>query len=202
MAALRVVLLGLPGAGKGTQARRLAEHYGIVHISTGEMLRDPAGAAASVGPQARASIDAGELLADQVVIDLVAERLARDDVIQRGFVLDGFPRTLAQADALAELLAPDGLDVAVQLEVPLELVLDRLAGRRSASGAASRRDDAEAVVVRRLARHEDEVGRVAGWFAERGMLVAVDGAGQVEAVTERIRLAVDAARRERAEAAD
>ncbi len=201
MAPPRVVLLGLPGAGKGTQARRLVEHYGIVHISTGEMLRDPAGAAA-VSPQARASIDAGELLADQVMIDLVAERLARDDVSERGFVLDGFPRTLTQAGALAELLAPDGLDVAVHLEVPPDVVLARLAGRRQAAGAAARRDDAEAVVARRLARHQDVVERVAGWFAERGMLVTVDGAGPVEEVTERIRLAIDAARRRRAPAAD
>ena len=193
MGALRLVLLGRPGAGKGTQAERLAEHYGIVHVSTGAMLRDPAGLAAQVGSAARASIDAGELLADAVVIELVAERLGAEDVVTRGFVLDGFPRTVAQAEALARMLAPGGVDLAIELDVSSDVVVGRLAGRRLAAGAASRADDADGVVERRLVRHDGEAGAVARWFAERGRLVTVDGIGPVEEVAERIVAVVELA---------
>lgn len=187
------MLLGRPGAGKGTQARQLSEIYGVVHISTGDMLRDPAGSVAALGSEARAAIDAGELLADDLVIALVAGRMAQDDVVERGFVLDGFPRTAAQADALATMLDPETVDVAIDLEVPPEVVQARLVGRRLAAGEASRRDDAEEVVGRRLGRYEAEAATVAEWFARRGLLVVVDGIGTTEEVTARLRAVVDAA---------
>ena len=193
MAGPRLVLLGRPGAGKGTQARLLAEHYGVVHVSTGDMLRDPQGTVAAEGSEARAAIDAGDLLADEAVIAMVAERMAGDDLPTRGFVLDGFPRTEAQAEALADLLAPEGVDVAVELRVPSEVVLARLAGRRQAAGAAARRDDDDGVVARRLARHDADAAPVAAWFADRGLLVTVDGVGSTEEVTARILSAVEAA---------
>ncbi len=188
----RLVLLGRPGAGKGTQASLLSEIYGVVHISTGDMLRDPSGSVAALGSEARAAIDAGELLADDLVIALVAGRMAQDDVVERGFVLDGFPRTPAQADALAAMLAPETVDVAIDLEVAPEVVQSRLVGRRLAAGEASRRDDAEEVVERRLARYEAEAAAVAEWFARRGLLVVVDGLGTTEEVTARLRAVVDA----------
>ena len=193
MAGPRLVLLGRPGAGKGTQARLLAEHYGVVHVSTGDMLRDPEGTVAAEGSDARAAIDAGDLLADEAVIAMVAERMARDDLPERGFVLDGFPRTEAQVEALADLLAPAGVDVAVDLQVPSDVVLARLAGRRQAAGAAARRDDDDGVAARRLARHDADAAPVAAWFADRGLLVSVDGVGSTDEVTARILSAVDAA---------
>ncbi len=185
------MVLGRPGAGKGTQCQLLARHYQLPHISTGEMLR--ALADTEVGRRAQGSIDAGELLADEVMVEMVAERLAKDDAAA-GFLLDGFPRTLPQADALPELIRPATIDVAVHLEVPTEVVTARLAGRRAgAESGRQRLDDADEVVARRLQLYEAETAPVVGWFTDQGLLATVDGLAPLDEVTARLTAVVDQA---------
>ena len=131
MGAPRLVLLGKQGAGKGTQGKRLAEHYSIPHLSTGEMFRAQAAAGTAFGLEAKRYMDEGDLVPDDVVIGVIEECLAPGGPLSDGFVLDGFPRTLPQARELDRLLDGDPIDAAVNLEVPTEIVLDRLAGRRT-----------------------------------------------------------------------
>src|ERR1700704_4242615 len=126
----RLVLLGKQGAGKGTRAARLAEHYGIAHVSTGDLLRAAAAAGTPAGKEAEQYMNRGELVPDDLVLRIVEERFAEDGLADQGFVLDGFPRTLAQAEKLEEILAGHPLDVVINLHVPTEIVLDRIAGRR------------------------------------------------------------------------
>ena len=133
----RLVVLGKQGAGKGTQCVRLARHYVIPHISTGDMFRAAVKGGTEFGRKAKEFMDAGELVPDDVVIGVVRERLAQDDTKERGFCLDGFPRTVVQAEALEELLAPRGLDLVLDLEAPPDVVLRRLAWRRAARRANS-----------------------------------------------------------------
>ncbi|MGO9911994.1 MAG: adenylate kinase family protein, partial [Acidimicrobiales bacterium] len=127
----RLVVLGKQGAGKGTQCVRLSHHYVIPHISTGDMLRSAVKLKTALGLEAGRLMDAGELIPDEIVLKMVGERLDQDDTRTRGFVLDGFPRTVAQAQGLDELLHPAELDLAIDVEVPTELVLTRLASRRT-----------------------------------------------------------------------
>ncbi|MGI9119404.1 MAG: adenylate kinase [Acidimicrobiales bacterium] len=188
----RLVVLGRPGAGKGTQCQRLARHYQLPHVSTGEMLRALAGT--DVGRRARDSIDAGDLLADDVMVEMVAERLGHDDVRRVGFLLDGFPRTLPQAEALPGLIEPATIDVAIHVEVAPVVVAARLAGRLAGSQEQQRRrDDADDVVARRLQLYEAETAPVVGWFADQGLLATVDGLAPVEEVTARLMEVVDQA---------
>src|SRR2546423_8179870 len=127
---VRLLVLGKQGAGKGTQAARIAEHYGAPHISTGDIFRDAAATGTPFGVKAKEYMTRGELVPDEVVIGVVAERLAKEDVVDHGFILDGFPRTKVQAEALQQLLGPDGLDAAVDIDVPTEVVIERISGRR------------------------------------------------------------------------
>src|SRR5205807_1505182 len=127
---VRLLVLGKQGAGKGTQAVRIARHYGVPHISTGDMFRAAAAARTPFGLKAQEFMKRGELVPDDVVIGVVAERLAKDDAVDDGFVLDGFPRTRVQAEELQRLLGPGGLDAAVDIDVPTGIVLDRISGRR------------------------------------------------------------------------
>ena len=127
---VRLLVLGKQGAGKGTQAVRIAEHFGAPHISTGDMFRAAVAAGTPFGLKAQEFMKRGELVPDDVVIGVVAERLAKDDAIENGFVLDGFPRTRVQAEELQRLLGPGGLDAAVDIDVPTDIVLDRISGRR------------------------------------------------------------------------
>ena len=126
----RLVLLGRQGAGKGTQCTRLSRHYVVPHISTGDILRAAVREGTEFGKKAKELMDAGELLPDDVIVGIIDERLDRDDTRARGFILDGFPRTTTQAEELLRITAPRGIDVAVNLEVPRETVLHRLASRR------------------------------------------------------------------------
>jgi len=208
-APLRIALLGRQGAGKGTQATRISHHFAIVHIATGDMLRAAVRAGTPFGEKAKAYIDRGELVPDAVIIGVVSERLAEPDAARRGFVLDGFPRTIAQAEALDALLAPARLDVVVDLEVPEWLVVERLASRRvcSVCGAnysttlqprvdwtcdvcggevVQRSDDTEEAIRRRLAAYEEQTTPLIAYYREQGVLEVVDGVGEPDEVHERI----------------
>lgn len=191
----RVIVLGRPGAGKGTQCARLSRHYCVPHISTGEILRAAVRDGAAVAAQATAEMNAGNLLPDDVMVEMVQHRLGADDA-REGFVLDGFPRTVPQAEALLELTAPRGVDVTVELQVATEVALARLAERFAVAAEKRRSDDAEAVAARRLRMHDDQAAPVAAWFAGRGLLVAVDGVGPPDEVTARLLEVVDQARAE------
>jgi adenylate kinase len=219
--AVRLVLLGRPGAGKGTQSARLARHYGIPHVSTGEILRAAVRDETEVGARARRYMEAGELLPDDVVVAIVAERLAADSDVIGGFLLDGFPRTVAQAEALLEVTAPRGVDLVIDLDVPTDVVLGRLAGRRvcercgadfpqSAGGptpndrcprcgaeVAARQDDSDVTIAHRLDVYETQTAPVADWFTRRGLLVRVDGIGEPDEVTARLLRTVERRRQER-----
>jgi adenylate kinase len=218
---VRLVLLGRPGAGKGTQSARLARHYGISHVSTGEILRAAVRDETEVGARARRYMEAGELLPDDVVVAIVADRLAADRDVIGGFLLDGFPRTVPQAEALLEVTAPRGVDVVIDLDVPTDVVLGRLAGRRvcgrcgadfpqSAGGptpddrcprcgaeVGARQDDSDATIARRLDVYEAQTAPVAAWFRRRNLLVRVDGIGEPDEVTARLLRTVEQRRRER-----
>jgi adenylate kinase len=180
---LRIVLLGRQGSGKGTQAARLVEHYDTTHVSTGDMLRAAVAEGTELGLKAKAVMDAGELVSDDIMNGIVAERLAKPDIEKGGVILDGFPRTPAQADALAAIVGPDGLDAAVNLDVPVEVVKERMASR-------GRPDDTPDAIDRRLALYEQETEPLLDWFASRGLLVVVDGLGTEDEVFDRLIAAI------------
>lgn len=195
LAGPRLIVLGRPGAGKGTQCARLSRHYGVPHISTGEILRAAVRDGAAVAAQATAEMGAGNLLPDDVMVEVVTQRLGADDA-REGFILDGFPRTVPQAEALLELTAPRGVDLVVELQVDTEVALARLAERWAVAAEERRSDDADAVAARRLRRHDDQAAPVAAWFARRGLLVTVAGVGPPDEVTERLKAVVDGSRAE------
>ncbi len=184
--AVRLVILGRQGSGKGTQAIRLVDAYGPVHVSTGDMLRAAMAAGTELGRQARALVDAGELVGDDVVNGIVAERLAEADVVERGFLLDGYPRTPDQASALEGFLAEAGtpLDGAVNLDVPVDEVTARMMAR-------GRADDTAEAIRRRLDLYESETAPLLAWFADRGLLEVVDGLGVEDDVFIRLTIAID-----------
>jgi adenylate kinase len=176
--AVRLVLVGPPGAGKGTQAVRLAERLDVPHISTGDLFRANLTANTPLGLAAKRFMDAGELVADEVTVGMVRERLTEDDAV-KGFILDGFPRTVAQADALAEMLhaAGNDLDAVVALEVPEDVLVQRLLGR-------GRADDTEAVIRRRQEIYRDETAPLLEHYGD--LLLTVHAVGEIEEITERV----------------
>ena len=188
MAAMRLVILGRQGSGKSTQSARLVDAYGIVHISTGDMLRSAVVAGSDLGRQARALVDAGELVSDEIMIGIVTELLAEADVVEHGFLLDGFPRTPAQAEALEDIMGAAGsvLDGALNLEVPVDVVTGRMVAR-------GRVDDTEEAISRRLGLYESETAPLLAWFEERGLLTVVDGQGAEDEVFSRLCVALDGA---------
>lgn len=205
---MRIVLLGPPGAGKGTQAVRLAEKAGVPHISTGDMFRQAVREGTPLGREAKAYMDRGALVPDEVTIGIVRERLAKDDAA-KGFVFDGFPRTTVQAEALDRILAEleRPLEAVVNLVVPDEEIVRRLAGRRvcpqcgatyhvafnppaepgrcDRCGAelVQRHDDREETVRERLGVYHRQTAPLVDYYREAGLLVQVDGTGDVDAVT-------------------
>jgi adenylate kinase len=181
---MRLVLLGAPGSGKGTQAAMLKTELKVPHISTGDLLRAAVKAGTPLGQKAKAVMEAGKLVSDEIVLGMLEERIAREDA-KGGFILDGYPRNLAQSEALEALLARIGqpLDVAVKLKVPSELIVDRIAGRAAAEG---RKDDTPETVRERLRVYAEQTAPVAEHFAAIGRLRVVDGVGDVNDVFKRI----------------
>jgi adenylate kinase len=208
---VRLVLFGRQGAGKGTQSVRLAAHYGAPHISTGDMLREAVAAGTDFGRKAKEYMDAGQLLPDDVILGIVEERLAAADVRAGGFLLDWFPRTVGQAEAL---LALTDVDVAIDIDVPEAVVLERISSRRvcescgriyslaeppsvdwtcdTCGGHVVQRDDDTTEAVRkRLDAYAASTVPTIEWFAEQGRLLTVDGVGSPDEVAARIIAGVD-----------
>ncbi len=181
---MRLVLLGAPGSGKGTQAARLRDHFMIAHISTGDLLRAAVAAGTPLGLKAKAVMEAGNLVSDEIVLGMLEERLSKSDTAN-GFILDGYPRNLAQSNALDGLLAKLGqpLDIAVQLLVPTDQLVERLAGRASQEG---RSDDTPEAVRHRLNVFNEQTAPVADFFRSRGKLAAIDGVGTMDDVFVRV----------------
>jgi adenylate kinase len=206
---VRLVILGKQGAGKGTQCVQLARHYVVPHISTGDIFRAAGKSGTEMGRLADGYMSRGELVPDEVVIGIVAERLAERDARSRGFILDGFPRTVHQASALAKILNPTGLDAAIDLEVPTDVVLERLASRRVCKDCGhnysvqrppshnwvcdvcggevvQRDDDRPEAISRRLALYEEQTRPLLDYYAQQNLLLSVDGALSTQAVFDQI----------------
>ena len=215
---VRLVVLGKQGAGKGTQCVRLSHHYVVPHVSTGDMLRGEVKSRSSIGRRAQEEMDKGELISDELVMEMVSGRLSERDTRGRGFVLDGCPRTTGQAEALEKIVEPFSLDLVIDLQVPTTLVLKRLASRRvcvdcgaNYSTAApplvnwtcdvcggeviQREDDTEEAIMRRLSLYEEETAPLLDWYKQRELLVEINGTGSPDAVTRRVVGAIDEQRR-------
>ena len=183
---LRLVILGRQGSGKGTQCLRLSESCGTIHISTGDILRAAVETQTELGKKAKLIMDAGDLVPDEIINGIVAERIEMKDVLENGFILDGYPRTSSQAQALEGELLSRGLslDLAINLEVPVDEVTQRMLDR-------SRTDDTEEAIKRRLEIYENETAPLLKWFEERNNLVVVDGLGSEDKVFSRLQNVID-----------
>jgi adenylate kinase len=213
---MRIVLLGAPGSGKGTQAQRLMAEKGIPQISTGDLLRAAVASGSELGRKAKSAMDAGELVSDDIVLGMIRERLAEDDVAD-GFILDGFPRNESQAESLDELLVELGqpLDAAVLMDVDFDILMKRLTGRRTCSVTGKvlniyyspqeeldacreaggellqRDDDNEETIANRLQVYRQQTAPLVDYYRQRGLLETVDAEGTVEEVYERLVSAVE-----------
>jgi adenylate kinase len=213
-AGVRLVMLGRQGAGKGTQCTRLSRHYVVPHISTGEMLRAAVKEGTELGLKAAEIMNEGGLVPDDVMIGIVDERLDHDDTTRRGYILDGFPRTVPQAKALADITVSRPLDMVIDLDVPKEVVLQRLASRRVCADCGAnysvdkpprydcvcdncggeveqREDDTPAAIEKRLAEYERETAPLIDWYRDRGLLELVDGQGNANEVSLRLFTVID-----------
>ena len=182
---MRLVLLGPPGAGKGTQAKLLAERFGLAHLSSGDILRAERAAATELGEKAQGYMDAGQLVPDDLIVSMMAQRMARAERERDGYILDGFPRTHGQARALDGQLSEQGsrLDAVLELKVDDDVAGRRLAGRR---GKESRTDDAPEVVRQRLRTYHEETAPISAYYAGQGLLKEVDGGGEIEGIHNRL----------------
>ena len=182
-----MVILGRQGSGKGTQSGFLVDEFGCVHVSTGDMLRAAVAAGTELGLQAKAVIEAGDLVSDQIMNGIVAERMAASDIAESGVLLDGFPRTADQADALEQIF--DDLDqkltVAINLDVPVGEVTARMMAR-------GRSDDTEEAITRRLELYDEQTSPLLDWFEARGLLETVDGLGSEDDIYRRLSVTVRA----------
>jgi adenylate kinase len=192
---MRIILLGPPGAGKGTQAVRIVQRYGIPQLSTGDMLRAAVAAGTPVGLKAKAVMESGGLVSDEIVIGIVADRIEMPDA-RRGFILDGFPRTVAQAAALDRMLAGKGLrlDAVLELKVDRELLVGRIEKRAAEArtrGEPVRKDDDPEVFRTRLAAYDRDTAVVAPYYRSRGQLIEIDGMRSVDEVTQAVFAALE-----------
>ncbi|MCV6596504.1 MAG: adenylate kinase [Mangrovicoccus sp.] len=187
---MNIILLGPPGAGKGTQAARLIESHGMVQLSTGDMLRAAVKAGSEVGLKAKAVMEAGDLVSDEIVIGVVSERLDQPDT-KAGVIFDGFPRTTAQAEALDNLLAEKGmsLDAVVEMQVPDELLIGRIE-KRAAETGGTRADDNAETLKKRLVNYHKDTAPLVEYYKGTGKLKTVDGAQEMDAVTTAIAAAL------------
>ncbi|NCD15826.1 MAG: adenylate kinase [Actinobacteria bacterium] len=186
----RIVVLGAPGAGKGTQASRISEHFGIPTISTGELFRGHIAAGDALGEEAARYIDEGDLVPDEITIAMLCERLEAPDTAE-GFILDGFPRNLSQAAALDRLLEGRPLDAVVEFVVEEEAVVGRLLRRAEIEG---RSDDTEEVIRRRLEVYHEQTAPLVDYYLERGLLLQVEAMGEIEEITDRVIAALESPR--------
>jgi adenylate kinase len=182
---MRIVLLGAPGSGKGTQAALLVEELNLPHISTGELLRSAVKAGTELGLKAKIVVDRGELVSDEIMLGLIEDRLSRPDVAQ-GFILDGYPRNLVQAEALDQLLErlEQPVDEALQIDVDVEMVIARIAKR---AAEEDRSDDTEETVRKRMDVYAAQTAPVVDYYANKGVLSRVLGEGSIEEVFQRIK---------------
>ncbi|HYA68477.1 MAG TPA: adenylate kinase [Acidimicrobiales bacterium] len=208
------MVLGKQGAGKGTQCVRLSHHYVVPHVSTGDMLRAAVKSGSDLGTKVKEVMDRGELLGDDIIMEMVAERLAEPDARARGFILDGCPRTIRQAEALAALMAPGAIDLVVDIEVPTVQAMRRLASRRVCTDCGAnysvttppkvnwtcdicggeviqREDDTEDAIIRRLELYERQTAPLIEWYEDRNQLTKINGVGAAEAVSRRVIRAVE-----------
>jgi adenylate kinase len=187
---MRLIMLGPPGAGKGTQAVRIADRLGVRHLSTGEMLRAAVQAETEIGVQVRVIIEAGALVPDHMVLRIVADRIDAPDA-EAGFVLDGFPRTVGQAEGLDRLLAERRiqLDAVVEIRVDEDALLDRIlirATEMAARGEPVRKDDNPETLRRRLHSYAEETAPLVSYYGGKGLLRSIDGMEQIETVADKI----------------
>jgi adenylate kinase len=211
---VRLVLLGKPGAGKGTQAALLSAHYGVEHLSTGDVFRAAVAQGTPTGLEVKHFMDTGELVPDEIVIRVVDEHFAAGGPLEDGFILDGFPRTLVQAEELETVLHDHPLDLVLDIEVPTETILDRIAGRRVCGNCGAtyhvnqppgvdwtcdvcggqvvqRDDDTEEAVATRLEVYDRQTVPIIDFYANLGKLVVVDGVGGGDEVQERLVKEID-----------
>jgi adenylate kinase len=182
---MRLVFIGPPGAGKGTQAAKLIEKFRLAHLSTGDMLRAARDAKTPVGLKAEKYMSSGALVPDGIIVDIIAERLNQADC-EKGYLLDGFPRTIAQAEALDSMLAKKGtpLHVVLELKVPEEELFKRLAGR-------GRADDTPEVIRQRLVAYRKQTEPLLAYYGQRGLLKSIDGLGTVDEIFDRATAILD-----------
>jgi adenylate kinase len=182
---MRMVFIGPPGAGKGTQAQRLVETFGMAHLSTGDMLRAARDAKTEVGLKAEKFMSLGALVPDDIIVAIIADRLRQPDC-RKGYLLDGFPRTIAQAEALDQMLSGQGtpLDVVLELQVPEEELFRRLAGR-------GRADDSPEVIRQRLVAYRKQTEPLLDYYGQRRLLKSIDGLGTVEEIFDRARTVLE-----------
>ncbi|MBS1112347.1 MAG: adk [Nitrospirae bacterium] len=208
---MRIVLLGAPGAGKGTQAKKLIEKYGMPQISTGDLLRAAVAAGTPLGKEAKSFMDKGELVPDRVVLGMVEERLKQDDC-KKGYILDGFPRNTAQAEALDKMLGAlnMSLNAALSVDVPFDDLMKRLTGRRTCKGCGQmyniyfkapakdgvcdkcngelfqRDDDKEATIKKRLEVYTSQTEPLIGYYRNKGILKSVSGTGSIDEIFKKV----------------
>ncbi len=217
IAGVRLIIIGRQGAGKGTQCQRLSRHYVVPHISTGEMLRAAVREGTELGHMAKQVIESGQLVGDDIMVGLVRDRLAQDDARNRGYILDGFPRTVNQAEQLDQITESAPINVVIDLDVPRDLVVARISSRRvcrdcgtnyTATGrerrpwtcdvcggdVVQRGDDSEDAVNRRLDLYESQTAPLLEFYGSAARLVVVDGTALPDVVFGRLTAAIDAAR--------
>lgn len=191
---MKLVFLGPPGAGKGTQAKYLQDHHGFVQLSTGDMLRAAVAAETEIGLLAKDIMAKGDLVPDEVVVGIISDRIDEDDC-QKGFILDGFPRNVPQAKALSQMLDDKGiaLDHVLELDVDTDILIERIntrAAENAAAGGETRPDDTAEALAHRVKVYEEQTAPVSAYYAEQGLLVKVDGMQEIGTVTGQIKQAL------------